>query len=45
LATTVTAHVLGEYKSGVAYTGFLSKLPGLVLVMVVRALATRPRCR
>lgn len=35
---TVTAHVLGEYKSGIAYTGFLSKLLGLVLVLVVRAL-------
>jgi phage-related holin len=38
MAGTVTAHVLGEYKSGIAYTGFLSKLLGLVLVLMVRAL-------
>jgi phage-related holin len=38
VAGTLTAHVLGEYKSGIAYTGFLSKLLGLVLLMVVRLL-------
>jgi phage-related holin len=38
IAGTVTAHVLGEYKAGIAYNGALSKLLGLVLVLIVRAL-------
>jgi phage-related holin len=38
LAGSITAHALGEFKSGVAYSGFLSKLFGIVLVLLVRAL-------
>jgi phage-related holin len=38
LAGVVTAHRLHEYKAGIAYNGALSKLLGLVLVMLVRAL-------
>ncbi len=38
IAGSVTAHRLGEWKSGLAYNGALSKLLGLVLVMLVRGL-------
>lgn len=38
IAGAVTAHRLGEYKSGIAYNGALSKIMGLVLILLVRGL-------
>ena len=38
VAGSITAHSLKEYKSGLAYNGALSKILGLVLVLLVRAL-------